>query len=157
MAISIAEIGVWVHISIKLQITSSWELWKNPKRGLCRFNSSQNSVPLFKHLSSLRKRLPNVTDSTTIAGACTKKWRRNSVPGETVPVTTCSRVLIGHPPATAATSSPQPFRSLCWTTAGASAWPGVVIKMLLYLCTKGLIWSREGTGQNPNQLNYSGR
>lgn len=92
-----------------------------------------------------------MTDRTIVVRACTKKWRRYSnVPAETVPPRTCFHILTGHPPATAAHPAPPPFGSLFWITARVSAWPGMVIKMFLYLCTTGLTWDREVTGQNPN-------
>lgn len=43
--ISAPEVGVTVDITIKVQLMSSWEVWKNPKR-LCRFNSLLSSQHL---------------------------------------------------------------------------------------------------------------
>lgn len=92
-----------------------------------------------------------MTDRTTVVRASTEKWRRRSnVPAETVPARTCFHILIGHPPDTTVHPSPPSFESLCWITVGVSAWPGVAIKIFLYLCTTGLTQDREATGQNPN-------
>jgi len=151
-AVSAAEIG---DINIKPQIMSSQELWKNPKRGPCSFNSSQSSVPLFKHLSSLKKRFANMTDRTTTVRACTGKWkRRNSVPAETVPAKTCSGVLTGHPLATPATClttpAQEPALDHCWSFR--LAWGGNKNASVPLHQRPDTGQGGERRGQHPNKL-----
>lgn len=123
--ISAPEVGVTVDINIKLQITSSWEVWKNPKR-LCRFNSLLS----LQHLpfnTSRRKGSPNLTDRTTTFESLCKAVEKRKQPTESE--------LLHHN----RSPSSQSFENLCQNDCSGLPWLGGRMKLLLYLCTIGLI------------------